>query len=380
MRSGFVVVMSALLACVCTAALAQPTGLPPAKVRVATVIEKPVEQKRRVTGEIRPMRRSQLAAEEAGLVSELTVDAGSSVSEGEVIARLDSSRMELQLVEARAGIPAAEALISEREADAAQADRDLERVREVLSRESGSAPELDRAARDAAVARARLAQAQAQLAVAKATVAVVEQRLEDLVIRAPFDGRVVEKLTEVGQWVSAGDAVIDLVEIAEVEIRVDVPEAFIERASKAKTVSVMVPALNLELEARVLAVVPQADPRTRLFPVRLVASNPEGAIRPGMSAIGLMPTSQEAMTTLVPKDAILQSETGSHVFIDREGMAAMVSVERLFAVGDLVAVRSTMLSAGMRVVVEGNERLIPSQPLMILGGQASQTEPAPEAK
>jgi len=374
MRSGIAVLFLGLIALACAPASAQPTGMPPANVRVASVVERPVEQKRRVTGEIRPKRRSQLAAEEAGLVRELTVEAGSSVDAGEVIARLDSGRMELQLVEAQAGIPAAQALIAEREADSAQADRDLERVRKVLSLESGSAPELDRAERDAAVARSRLAQARAQLAVAEATVAVVQQRLEDLVIRAPFAGRVVEKMTEVGQWVSAGDAVIDLVEIAEVEIRVDVPEAFIERASKAKTVSVMVPALNLEIEAKVLSVVPQADPRTRLFPVRLIAANPDGAIRPGMSAVGLMPTSQEAMTTLVPKDAILQGETGSHVFIDRQGSSAIVSVERLFAVGDMVAVRSTMLNAGMRVVVEGNERLIPGQPLNILNETAAQTE------
>lgn len=377
MRSGLVVVLSGVLSVLGASVFAQPTGIPPANVRVAPVIEKSVEQKRRVTGDIRAKRRSQLAAQEAGLVVELTVDAGSRVEAGEVIARLDADRMKLQLIEAQAGIPAAEALIAEREAQAAQADRDLERVREVLSRESGSAPELDRAERDAMVARARLAQARAQLAIAQAVVAVVNQRLEDLVIRAPFSGRVVSKLTEVGQWVREGDSIIDLVEIAAVEIRLDVPESLVARASQATTVSVLVPALKLEIEAEVDEIVPEADGRTRLFPVRLIAANADEAILPGMSAIGLMPTSEEAMTILVPKDSILQGEIGSHVFVDRDGVASVVSVERLFAVGDLVAVRSSMLSVGMRVVTEGNERLRPGTPLMILGGHAAQTEDAP---
>lgn len=368
MRSGLVLMLSGVLA---LAALGQPQGgPPPANVRLATVIEEPIEQKRRVTGEVRALRRSQLAAEEGGLVVELTVDAGTSVNEGDVVARLDANRVELELTEARAGIPAAEALIVEREAESVQMGRDLVRVRELLELESGAAPEMDRAERDAAVADARLAQARAQLAVAQARVAVVEQRLEDLVIRAPFSGRVVEKMTEVGQWVSEGDAVVDLVELAEVEIRVDVPEEFVDRASRAETVWVLLPALGVEVEARVLAIVPQADPRTRLFPVRLIAPNADGALRPGMSAIGLMPTSRQAMTTLIPKDAIVQGEAGTHVFVDQGGVAGMVPVERLFAVGDLVAVRSSMLDAGMSVVVEGNERLMPMQSLNILGTSA----------
>ncbi len=343
----------------------------PANVRVAPVIEQEVEQRRRVTGETRALRRSALAAEESGLVIELAVDAGSEVQQGELIARLDSERVKLELAEARSGVLAADALIAEREAQAAQADLDLKRVEELLALESGSRPELDRARRDAAVEKARLLQAQAQRAIVDAQIAIIEQRLEDLEIRAPFPGIVVSKMTEVGQWVREGDPLIDLIEIATIEIRIDVPETLIERASRAKTVWVHLPALGQDIEAQLVSIIPQADPRTRLFPVRLTVRNTEGLIRPGMSAIAQIPTSQKAMFMLVPKDAVLQNETGSFVFVDQGGTSAIAPVERLFAVGDTIAVRSPIVKPGMRVVVEGNERLRPGQPLTILNAPAT---------
>lgn len=376
MRFPVAYVLPSVLAVVSAICSAQPAGgPPPANVRVAPVIERVIEQKRRVTGEVIALRRSELAAEEGGLVIELAVDAGTRVEKGDLIARLDASRVELALVEARAGVPAAEAVIAERQAQSGQADRDLSRIRELVSLESGSETELDRAVSEAAVAKARVAQAKAQLAIAQARVAVIEQRLADLDIHAPFAGQIVGKMTEVGQWVRAGDPVVDLVELDRVEIRVDVPEGFIERVSRAKTAAVHLPALGREIEAQVLAVVPQADPRTRLFPVRLIADNAQGLIRPGMSAIGLVPTTQRQSTLLIPKDAVLQGEVGSHVFVNRNGRAAIAPIERLFAFDDLVAIRSGALRAGDSVVIEGNERLFPGQPLTIL---PDATNPAAE--
>ncbi len=377
MRFRIAFVLPSVLALASAICTAQPRGgPPPANVRLATVVEQMIEQKRRVTGEVIALRRSELAAEEGGLVIELAVDAGSSVRKGDLIARLDASRVELALIEARAGIPAAQAVIAEREAQSAQAELDLSRIRELVVLESSSETELDRATSEAAVAKARVAQARAQLAVAQARVALIEQRLADLEIHAPFAGKIVAKMTEVGQWVRAGDPVVDLVELARVEIRVDVPEAFIERASRAETVSVLLPALGREIEARLLAVVPQADPRTRLFPVRLIADNAEGLLRPGMSAIGLVPTTRRESTLLIPKDAVLQGEVGSYVYMDRDGRAAIVPIERLFAVDNLVAIRSGMLRAGVRVVIEGNERLYPGQGLTILPDEPERTTDA----
>ncbi|MCL4221976.1 MAG: efflux RND transporter periplasmic adaptor subunit [Phycisphaerales bacterium] len=375
--------LGGLRAATCVAALAwmSATGLAQGqqeravRVRVAPVVEESIEQKRQVTGDVRAIGRSQLAAQEPGLVIEVLVDEGARVKQGDVVARLDPEGLELDLVEAKASVLAAEAKVAEEEALSAQAARDRDRIREMLALESGSKPELDRAESQAAAEAARLEQARAQLAIEQARQRLIEKRLGDLEIRAPFSGRVTEKFTEVGQWVQAGSPVVEVVSLDPVEIRVDVPERFVSRVIQAETVSVMLPGVGQEVSARVIAVIPRGDMRSRLFPLRLLADNPEELIKPGMSAIGLVPTSERAMTLLVPKDAVLQGETGSYVYFEGGGRAAIAPVERLFAIGDRVAVRSATLRAGMSVVVEGNERMRPGSLLEVIEDPAPSAEP-----
>lgn len=365
----------AALALVWTTGLAQEQQERAVRVRVAPVVEEPIEQKRQVTGDVLAIGRSQLAAQEPGLVIAVLVDEGARVKQGDLIARLDPERRELDLIEAKASVLAAEAKVAEEEALSAQAARDRDRIKEMLALESGSKPELDRAESQAAAEAARLEHAKAQLAIERARQRLIEKRLGDLEIRAPFAGRVTEKFTEVGQWVQAGSPVVEVVSLDPVEIRVDVPERFVSRAVQAETVSVMLPGVGQEVSARVIGVIPRGDMRSRLFPLRLLADNPNELIKPGMSAIGLVPTSERAMTLLVPKDAILQGETGSFVYFDNGGRAAMAPAERLFAIGDRVAVRSATLRAGMQVVVEGNERMYPGQLLAVIEESAPQGGP-----
>lgn len=364
----------AALALTGTTVFAQEQQERAVRVRVALVVEEAIEQKRQVTGDVRAIGRSQLAAQEPGLVIEVLVDEGARVKQGDVVARLDPEGLELDLVEAKASVLAAEAKVAEEEALSAQAARDRDRIKEMLALDSGSKPELDRAESQAAAEAARLEQARAQLAIEQARQRLIEKRLGDLQIRAPFAGRVTEKFTEVGQWVQAGSPVVEVVSLDPVEIRVDVPERFVSRAVQAETVSVMLPGVGQEVSARVIGVIPRGDMRSRLFPLRLLAENPDEAIKPGMSAIGLVPTSERAMTLLVPKDAILQGETGSYVYFEGGGRAAMAPVERLFAIGDRVAVRSATLRAGMKVVVEGNERMRPGSLLAVIEGPAAAGE------
>lgn len=373
-----VAVCAMALAAVAGVGLAQSGEAQPEqkiRVRLAPVVEEAIEQKRQVTGDVLAISRSQLAAQEPGLVIEVGVREGDALKKGDLIARLDPDRLQLDLAEAKASVLAAEAKVAEEEALAAQAARDRDRVKEMLALESGSAPELDRAESQAAAEAARLQQARAQLAIEQARERLIEKRVGDLEIRAPFAGRVTEKHTEVGQWLKAGDSVIELVALDPIEIRVDVPERYITRAMEAESVSVMLPGLGREINARVISVIPQGDMRSRLFPLRLLADNPEERIQPGMSAIGLVPTSERSMTLLVSKDALMQSETGSFVYFDGGGRAAVAPVERLFAIGDRVAVRSATLRAGMNVVVEGNERLRPGQALQVVNGEAAPASP-----
>ena len=82
----------------------------------------------------------------------------------------------------------------------------------------------------------------------------------------------------------------------------------------------------------------------------------------------MVPTGKKEALLTVSKDAILRNAAGEYVYINSGGVAAVAPIERRFAVGNRVVIRSPMVREGVQVVVEGNERMFPGQPLVILNG------------
>lgn len=345
---------------------------PPANVRVDVVRNEPLESWRESTGQIRAARRSVLAAEEEGLVWQVLVREGDAVEAGQAVARLDDTRAGLELRRAEALLLSGRAVVSEREALVENAQRDLERVEQSYQRGGGNEREIDQARTALLAARARLEAARADVVLNEVLVDLARTRLADMTIRAPFKGRVVRRMAEAGQWLGRGDTVAEVISLGAVEAWVDVPERLVERLGEpGAKIRVRVPATGDEIEALQWTVVPDADPRSRLFPVRIVLENPGERFRPGMSALGLTPTGVTEQTVTVHKDAMLRDDAGEFVFFaapDQDGghVALPARVVRLFATGDRVAIRSGSLPPGAMVVVEGNERMYPTQPLNIM--------------
>lgn len=374
--------MRRVVAMACSAWMgASVLAQPPAQVRVDEVRLETVEQMRRVTGELRALRRSRLATQEEGLVLELGVRQGDSVVRDQVIARLDGRNPEFELDRLRAELAALEAGLLEREAQRDLAERDLERVRKLRDEASASQQELDDAVLEAAVARARVERARADIAAAEAAIARAEKRVADMTIRAPFDGRVVALMTEVGQWVDTGAAVVELYEIGSIEAWIDVPERFAGRlgaveSGEAPPVLVNIEALGESREGEIIHIVPAADPLSRLFPVRIRVPDEAGDLRPGMSVVAEVATGERIEAVTVHKDAILRDDAGEFVYAavpnERgEGlMGVPMRISRQFAVGDRVAIRGGGLQPGMSAITEGNERMFPTQPVIVQGGPA----------
>lgn len=353
---------------------------PAASVRVDVARSEPIETWRESTGQIRASRRSVLAAEEEGLVAQMLVREGDKVDSGQVIARLDDKRAALELRRAEAVLKSVEAVVAEREALVDNARRDLERVQQTYDRGGGNEREIDQARTSLQAAEARLAAARADVVLNEVLVDLAGTRLEDMTVRAPFAGRIVRRSAEVGQWLGGGDAVAEIVSLETVEAWIDVPERLVARLNEdGGRVRVRIPATGDEVEATSFTVVPDADPRSRLFPVRIVLENPDERLRPGMSAMGLTPTGVTEPTLTVHKDAMLRDDAGEFVYfaVPGEGgsyMGAPARVTRLFAAGDRVAIRAGALPPGAMVVVEGNERMFPMQPLNILNLPKDGTE------
>jgi RND family efflux transporter MFP subunit len=352
------------LALVAPASMGQGGGPPPAMVVLDPVQVGPVEQWRQVTGELRAIRRASVASRQAGQVVDLLLEEGGQVRAGDVIARLDDSLATLEVARSRAQLAADEAaaLVAGRELE--RWTRDWQRYEKLEGGGTVSASEIDQVRAQVAVGGARVQQAQADVGRSRAALALAEESLAQRTIRAPFDGRVVRKMTDVGQWVAEGGPVAEIMVMDELEARLDVPEALASRLREGDSaVRIRLTALWTEVTGTVRSVMPGADDLSRLFPVRVVLRN-DGSLRPGMSIVGLLATGQQGPAMTVHKDGILRDDAGEFLYWDAGGVAMVARIKTLFAVGDRVAVQAS-LPPTAKVIVHGNERIMfPGQPIM----------------
>lgn len=390
-------------------AIAQPGGgPPPANVVVDAARTETLVQRRSVTGQLISTRRALVATQADGYVIEFDLIEGDTVQKGDVLARLDPELAALEVDQAKAQLRAAEGLVEQRRAEAENADRDKDRMVRLADRNSASESERDEADTNAIAARALLTQAEADVAAARATLALAERRLRDKTIVAPFDAAVIMTDTELGEWLDQGNTVVELIALDAIEARIDVPERMLPfLAQHDSPIALRIPALGVtaDREASLIGLIQLGNSVSRNFTVRLrplpiesveaqtqqdpsAQANPAPppvTPRPGMSLTAMVPTGDRAEFTTIHKDAILRDDAGSFVYAaipagDPEAppQAMPIRVEVLFATADRLAVRAPQLRPGTDILVEGNERVKPTQPLTIMNA-TSETTPSPNA-
>ncbi|MFZ4750191.1 MAG: efflux RND transporter periplasmic adaptor subunit [Phycisphaerales bacterium] len=351
-----------------------PKGPPPSPVKVAEVTREELAPRKRVFGELRAARRATIAAEEGGIVREVLVREGQRAEAGAVLVRMDDTRLTLQLAANTAALAAAKATVGEREATIAREERTIDLLKRAAA-EGGTNPrEMSDAESDLAVARAQAEQARAAVTVIEQQGALLERRIADLAVKAPYAGVVTMRHADVGAWIADGGAVVDFVGTGELEAWFDVPQELLKSARQlvADSASSTTRALPIEIEtaggdelpATRIRVIPSIDPRSRTFVTILTVIDRDGVLAPGLALTAYVPAGAVAPRLVVPKDAILRGDAGPYVFAVRGGMAMPVNVRVAFPIGDRVALEAgAALEPGVQVVVEGNERLMPMSPV-----------------
>ncbi|NUQ48734.1 MAG: efflux RND transporter periplasmic adaptor subunit [Phycisphaerae bacterium] len=402
--------------CLYSALAALGQGPPGTPVQASPIIEREVAASLRVVGSVRADREAVVASEVSGVIVELSVDEGTAVRQGDVMCRLDDTVARLLLDEARGRLASLRATLAElrngtrpeelrwSEATALEAKAMLdkwaferERVRRLDEQNRSNPKEVHDTEMEYSAAERRYAQAQARLDMARkgprdeeldraaadvaAQEAVVARRERDLAktqVRAPFDGLVAAKRTEVGQWIEEGGAVCELVAVDTVRIRADVPEAAIPFASVGASATFEIEALQMSESGLISRVIPRANPAARTFPIEIDVPNPGARLLPGMFAWVNAPSGPPGKRLLVSKDAIVSSPRGKTIFVVRPGpagqMALPVPVRTGLEVAGHVEVQGEGLAAGDLVVNRANERLFGPQPVVV------QERPAPAAK
>lgn len=266
------------------------------------------------TGALEPTNQVDVGSELSGTIRSVEVDFNSRVERDQVLARLDTTRLEAQVLQSSAALAAARARVMEADATGAEVSSQLARLTHVRQLSGGKVPsQTEYATAAAAVERARAASESARAAVSQAQATLDAQRtdLSKAEIRSPIDGIVLSRSVEPGQTVAASLQAPVLFRLAEdlakMELVVSVDEADVGQVREGQLASFGVDAWpDRSFSARVeqLRYGAQAAEGVVSYQAVLRVDNPELLLRPGMTATAEIRVSERKDALLVPNAAL----------------------------------------------------------------------------
>jgi HlyD family secretion protein len=302
-------------------------GAPPTRYATAPLEQGDLTVTISATGNLAPTKQVNVGSEESGLVSKVFVQNNDRVTLGQPLAQLDLSRLKDALVQSQASLEAAKASVQQGEATVEQTRANLAREEQVFKLSGGKVPsqtELSTARADLARAVANVAQAKAQVAQARAQLSTNQTNLSKGTIYAPVTGVVLSRQVEPGQTVAAAFNVATLFTIAEdlstmkLEVKVDEADVGELKVGAPATFTVdaypgrVFPATvtRVDLGANATPTVNSAGATTTTtstvvaYTAVLAVSNPDLALKPGMTATATITTSQQKSVLLAPNAAL----------------------------------------------------------------------------
>ncbi|MBO0749067.1 MAG: efflux RND transporter periplasmic adaptor subunit [Porphyrobacter sp.] len=283
------------------------------------------------TGNLRPTNQVQVGSEVSGRLDSVLVDVNDHVARGQVLAQINTDVIEDQIRQAQADLNSARASVAQagatREVDNAQ----LARLQEVYRLSGGKVPsktELETAEANVKRDRAAVASAQASVARAQAALSSSITNRDRAVIRSPVSGVVLARQVEPGQTVAASFNTPTLFVLAEdlstMQLRVNVDEADVGQVHPGQKATFTVDAYpgrafpatveRIDLASTNTATTAASGTSSAAatgqgnsvvnYEARLAVANPDGLLRPGMTATATIATEQTAAGLLVPNGAL----------------------------------------------------------------------------
>ena len=353
---------------------AQGMASPTPTVAVAKVTSKKLSITTRLPGELQAYEVVAVFPKVTAYVDSISVDRGSRVKAGQLMARLVAPEVAAQRAEAQSKLQAAEAQRAEAEAKLASDQSTYERLKSASATPGVVAGnDLEIAQKSAEGDRARLQALRESAEAAKSALKSVTEIEGYLQVRAPFDGIVTERNVHPGSLVgpptSGSGAAMPMLRVektARLRLVVPVPEKYATGINVGSKVEFSVPAFPSQTFAGTIArVAHSVDVKTRTMPVELDVNNSDGRLSSGMFPEVLWPVRRTEPTLFVPTSAVARTTEATFVIRIRGGNTEWVNVQtgepdgksiEVFGglhEGDEVAVRGTdELRAGTHVVTK----------------------------
>ncbi|MFC3150126.1 efflux RND transporter periplasmic adaptor subunit [Litoribrevibacter euphylliae] len=328
---------------------------PPAKVVTTNIQFQELADTTSIPGIIEFNTSSQITSEQTGIISAIYFNEGDKVNKGDIIASLNTDLLHQDIKVKRSEI---DALAAEQ----TRIEKDIERSNKLLKTSFESKRALENLEFSL---KANLANRQRLLHQV--------ERLNILIrkseIKAQFDGLILAKHKHPGEWLGQADPIVTLAKLSDTMALVSVPERYIRYIQLRSTTSVMIPALDLEVEGTIDSTVPVADLRTKSVPLKVKIDYQTSFIR-NMSVKVSVATSAKRKVLTFPRDAVIQHQGKEFVYTvktndDGSQQAQIVPVQITGRYGATVAIQPGLLQADQPVIIKGNDRLQPDQPIAV---------------
>ncbi len=314
-------------------------GRAAAPVTVSRIVQMKVPRPVKMVGTVFPYRESMVASEIGGLVEVFPVKRGDYVKKGDVLARLRTKSLEIELKGAKA--------------DKHLALLKFQRAKELYEGATISHQELD--------------EFETKLIAQEAVVEGIEDKIGKCTITAPFDGRITEEYTEVGQWLDQGEKVTAMIQLDCVKVRVPVTEKYITNLKIGDECKVTISALGgMIRRGTIIHVVPQADSRGRTFPIYIKLDNSDEVIKSGMFAEVTFDIGSLLSATMILKDGIVRRLGRKFIYLAVDDKAKEVAINTGITHKNLIQILGDV-TPGADVIVRGNERVRNGQDVQVTG-------------
>lgn len=318
---------------------------------IAQVASGTFSARQQLVGELSATEQSTLTAQVEGEIADIRVRAGMHVKRGELLASFATHDLNLK-------VAAQDAQLAKSREQLAFQKQQLARNRDLLTQKFISQNAYDNAASQLAVQEADVKASEAQLALAR-------QSLDYAQVRAPIAGIVAERSIEPGQRVGFNTKLFTLVNLDELELKLQVPAAVIGHVKTGQNVSFMVDGIAEPFRATVARIAPVAD-SARNFAVFARVDNRKGQLRGGMFARAELLLGETTSAISIPVAAIREEAGKTSVFVIENGRLARRAIETGMASSGMIqitqglAVGETVIAAPLKNLTEGRAVTLPA--------------------
>ena len=346
--------LPALAACGSNEAAEAPEGV---LVDTTAVATEDVPRRLRAVGTVEAENQTTVAAEVDGQVSRIVAEEGAVVRAGQLVLEIDPTPFRLQVQEAQAALARAEAAL-------ANDRRLLERYEKLLA-----AGALDQQSFDDVQARVRSEEAEA--AAARAQLAQARWSLGKSSVRAPFDGRIADRLVDLGTYVGDGDPLFQIVDAQPVRVAFELPETSVGALEEGDRVAFAVrTSPGRAFEGEIVYVSPALSPETRTQPAKAEYPNEGNEVPPGAFADLVITTDVRRGAPVIPEEALVTEGEQNFVYVIEAGRAS----KREVTLGERLQGRlevATGLEGGEVLVTEGHRELFDGAPVRYVEAPAA---------